>query len=195
LTGIALRLETARSLINVDSEKADKRLDDIQNLVAAEQRDLRQHIQSLRPGGSDSGQFDTSLYQRLDDLERRIERHWGLKAKIELSGAMRKLSGNLAHEIYFIVHESITNAARHARANEVLAKIDFEYEAVKILVVDDGRGFSFHGRYDLAELFEKSMGPKTLKERISLLKGSLLVDSTESGSSLTISLPLTKEGE
>jgi signal transduction histidine kinase len=65
---------------------------------------------------------------------------------------------------------------------------------VRIIVADDGRGFPFHGQYDLAALTTMNLGPTTLKERIMALGGYLVIDSTEAGACLHISLPLTQSG-
>jgi signal transduction histidine kinase len=58
---------------------------------------------------------------------------------------------------------------------------------VTAIVADNGRGFPFKGRYDLETLTAFHLGPATLKERVSRLGGSLIVDSTERGSQVRIS--------
>jgi signal transduction histidine kinase len=57
-------------------------------------------------------------------------------------------------------------------------------------VADNGRGFPFKGRHDLAALTELKIGPATLKDRIGSLDGDLVIDSYESGASLEITLPV-----
>ncbi len=54
----------------------------------------------------------------------------------------------------------------------------------------DGSGFPFRGRYDLATLTAKQLGPVSLKERVASLRGELLLTSTLSGSKLEMTLPL-----
>lgn len=68
-------------------------------------------------------------------------------------------------------------------------------DRVRITVTDDGQGFPFHGRYDQEELSEMKRGPVTLRERISALRGTLLIDSQETGVRLDIVLPLADQGE
>jgi signal transduction histidine kinase len=100
----------------------------------------------------------------------------------------------MAREIYFIVNESLINAVRHAGASSVHAELSFDSDRINITVIDDGNGFPFHGRYELDTLFEMKRGPRTLKERISALKGTLSIDSRETGAHLDITLPLTEHG-
>jgi signal transduction histidine kinase len=61
---------------------------------------------------------------------------------------------------------------------------------VHIVVADDGRGFPFRGRYDLAALTKSALGPASLKARIVSLQGKLMIDSTECGTRLEFTLPL-----
>jgi signal transduction histidine kinase len=59
-------------------------------------------------------------------------------------------------------------------------------------VAYEGRGFtSFRGRYTLATLTKKALGPRTLKERVWSAGGELTIDSDERGARLEILLPLT----
>ena len=63
-------------------------------------------------------------------------------------------------------------------------------DELHITVTDDGRGFPFRGRYDLAALALMHQGPVSLKERVALLDGELMIDSSASGARLEITLPL-----
>jgi signal transduction histidine kinase len=55
-----------------------------------------------------------------------------------------------------------------------------------------GRGFGgFHGRHDLASLNRMRVGPRTLKERVAAVKGSLVIESGETGARVEIRVPLT----
>jgi signal transduction histidine kinase len=63
-------------------------------------------------------------------------------------------------------------------------------DRVYITVTDDGRGFPFSGRYDLAALTDAQLGPVSLKQRVASLHGELVLTSTLIGSRLEISLPV-----
>ena len=59
-----------------------------------------------------------------------------------------------------------------------------------IEVRDNGTGFAFHGRMTLDEMKASGSGPTVLAERVHALNGNLVVDSTDTGSLVTISVPL-----
>jgi signal transduction histidine kinase len=57
-------------------------------------------------------------------------------------------------------------------------------------VEDDGRGFPYHGSYDLSSLKKTRRGPVSLMERVASLAGDLTLTSTAAGSRLDIGLPV-----
>lgn len=81
------------------------------------------------------------------------------------------------------------NSARHANAAQVQVEMTVEPDRVRIQVQDNGRGFIFRGRYDLAELAMQGWGPRSLIERITALRGQLILESDRTGARLDISVP------
>lgn len=195
LTAAALQLEAAYRQMETDPQLAQERVRQIQGLIIAEQRGLRSHIQQLRPVVPRKPELGPELPASMDELAARIERHWGLHVEMKTERLDAAISPQLAREIYFLVHECLINAAHHARATSARAVISMPArDRLKILVHDNGRGFSFQGKYDLDALNAMHAGPLTLKERISRLGGSLVLTSTEAGSMLEIFLSVAEEG-
>jgi signal transduction histidine kinase len=194
LTGTALQLQTVGRLFVEDPQAARDRLQEIQHLLAEEQRDLRFFIQELRPRPLGSPQADSDLATRLSELSERIERHWGLQVEVKVPRMEVRIPASLVREIYRLVHEALVNAARHARASVARVELGVQGDQVRIIVADDGRGFRFQGHYDHATLTEGKLGPVSLKERIISLGGSLAIDSSESGARLEIQFPIARAG-
>ena len=89
------------------------------------------------------------------------------------------------------LHEALVNAARHGGASAARVNVEERDERLAIAVADNGRGFPFRGRFDLAALNGMAAGPVSLKERVAALRGSLAIDSSASGARLDIALPLS----
>jgi signal transduction histidine kinase len=195
LTGAALQLETVQRLMESDPQASRQRLIEIQELIVAEQQELRSHIRQLKPSLPGVPVEDFNLAGRLEDLAAQIKRHWGVSVEMNLGRLEVSVLKNILHEIYFIVHESLINAARHAKASVVKVDLGAEKERVLITVADNGHGFPFRGRYDQASLTKNGLGPATLKERISSLGGSLAIDSSVTGARLEITIPFTPAGD
>jgi len=138
--------------------------------------------------------MDFPLVTRLDELGARIERQWGLSVALRLEPPGAEIPAALTRDLYRIVHEALINAARHAQATTVHVTLSGEDTQVHLTVADNGRGFPFHGHYDLATLTALNPGPVMLKERIASLGGSLVIDSSGAGAYLQITLPLTRPG-
>jgi len=190
LTGAALQLETAHQLMQKDPQAARERLLDIQKLISAEQKNLRTHIRQLKPPYPGVPEADEDLGDRLKELAGRIERQWGQRVELHVALHRHGFPWTAAQGVYFIVHEALVNAARHARASLVRAEIRSDDRGLRIVVADNGRGFLFHGRRDHAALTELNLGPVTLRERVASLGGELAIESAGTGARLEIALPI-----
>jgi signal transduction histidine kinase len=194
LTATALQLQTVRHMLRADPQAAQERLEEIQRLIAEEQRDLRFFIQELKPAPLGLPEAGLGLAALLEELSRRVEDQWGLHVELKTEGLDERIFKELANGIYRIVREALVNAAKHAHASAVRVEVDVRDSLAHITVADNGRGFSFRGRYDHAALTELRLGPISLKERVASLGGSLIIDSTEAGARLEIGLPLRQPG-
>jgi signal transduction histidine kinase len=193
LSGVSMQLETARQLIEKDPQTAYQRIGDIQKLINTEQRDLRSQIRQLKSSHSTLPESKEDLAGRLKELAVRIERQWGPRVELDVNLSRNGLPGSVAHEVYFIVHEAMINAVRHAKASSIHFEIIGEPNALRIVVADNGPGFSFCGRYDQSTLTRMNLGPTTVIERVTSLGGSLIIESGNTGARLEIVLPIIEK--
>jgi signal transduction histidine kinase len=190
LTGVAFQLEIAHRLLEADPQAARERLQDMQRQIAAEQCSLRVFIEELKPVPHILMHSESNLAACLEELGQRIERQWGLSVAVTVEPPKEPLPDLFRHEIYHLVQEALINAARHAQASVARVQLGTQDEQVHIVIADDGHGYPFHGRYDLAALTAMQLGPVSLQERVMALRGELMITSTESGTRLEITLPL-----
>jgi signal transduction histidine kinase len=195
LAAAALQLETVHRMMETEPQTARQRLAEVQRMISAEQRNLRSHIHQLKLSYEGPPESREDLEARLRELADRIEHQWGHRVQLEVKLHQRRLPWDLAQGVYFIVHEALNNAVRHAQASHIAADISSEDRRLHIVIVDNGNGFPFHGHHDHAELTAMNLGPLTLRERIASLGGELTIDSGDTGARLEISLPIEeKEG-
>jgi signal transduction histidine kinase len=187
LAGTALELEALRLLVQDAPQAAQDRLRELRNALAVEQRVLRGFIRRLRPSNPGGRE---GLGARLEALRSQVEQQWGLRVELDAARLSQPIPDELAYELVRIVQEALVNAARHARASVVRVQLVADEREIRILVADDGQGFPFRGRYDLSALDDLHLGPVTLKERVAAQGGSLAIDSTETGSSILVTVPL-----
>jgi len=191
LAGAALQLEAMSRLIEVDPAAARDRLQHIEKLITEEQRELRQWIRKLQPAPAPSIATGNDLAAALQKLRQRAEWQWGIRVDlaVDTRGTVPRILGD---EIYRLVQEGLANAGKHARATlvRVIVKLPPGASTVEITVADDGCGFPFRGRYELAGLIEKQVGPRSLRDRVKALRGELVLTSELSGTQIDITLPI-----
>ncbi len=189
LTGFGLRLAAARRLLPGALPEAERSLEELQQLVALEQRDLRFVIQDLEPPRRDAPMFD--LAPRLAELLQRAEQEWSLRVELEADTLDDDLPELAERDLYFLVREALVNAARHGGARRITVRLRRpDPDRLLLEVSDDGRGFPFHGRFDLAALTRAGTGPRSLRERVASRGGRLDLDTGPGGTRLEIELPL-----
>ncbi|MGN6183667.1 MAG: sensor histidine kinase [Thermoanaerobaculia bacterium] len=191
LAGVGLRVHALRSKFDESSEVAEQ-LRHVQTVLEHDQRELRTIVRELRP--HDTRDARTIVTQELQRMRERFPLEWGLEVEVENAVAPAGLTSRVAHELCRIVNESLSNAARHGGASRASVGVAKSNGHVEIRVRDNGRGFAFTGRHDLATLEKSGEGPRTLKERVRSLGGALVVDSSSSGATIEVSIPVQEEG-
>ena len=191
LTGIALQVQTALGLIARSPDAAMERLHEVQRQILIAQQSLRSYIRELKPRILFDDGAAADLASRLHGLADRLRREWSIDIELDASTALAAGRHGLAHHVIHLVHEAVVNAARHGQASTVSVAVQEQTHHVEIRVVDNGRGFPFRGRHDLAALRAMRAGPATLKERVTALRGTLVVESGVLGSRIEITVPVT----
>ncbi|MEX0892008.1 MAG: histidine kinase [Gemmatimonadota bacterium] len=189
LTAASLQLEVVRRTMRADPDGAERILLDLMENVQAEQRELRLFVDELK--GPHSAWSDGALpvHERLEDMLQRIQTIWGIQ--VTLSAArLAGLPPRLDREVIRLVQEAVVNAARHGHASNVSLRLEVRSGAVHIHLRDNGLGFSFQGEYHGDELKARRMGPVSLRRRVEMNDGTLVIRSTERGARIHIAIPL-----
>ena len=154
--------------------------------IEQEITNLRAIITELRPAALD----ELGLQPALEAL---FDRHRSLNdLNISANLRLRKghsgadgLGAELPVTIYRVVQEALSNVAKHARASAIRVSVRTEERSVIAEVSDDGCGFA-------AESVSGGFGLTGMRERVLTAGGTLAVDSSELGTTLTARLPLSR---
>jgi signal transduction histidine kinase len=195
LVSAALQLRVAQNLPDTATAEMRERLQEIEHLITEEQRDLRFLLGELRVH-PDSPEQQGSLEHRLRHLAQQVAYVWKLETRLHLDPAMELLPEGLIREVYPVVREALINTARHAQATHASVSVVAQDDEVRIVVTDDGKGFSFRGTYDHEALTAHRIGPIALRDRVTRNGGTLSIRSSEAGAEVDIMLPLeNRDGE
>ncbi len=114
------------------------------------------------------------------------ERH-GLRWRFESEPVEGLLAPDQELQVYRVVQEALANAARHAGARRIEVAIAATPEHLAIRVRDDGGGFR-------VEAPVEGIGLATMRERATLLRAALLIDSApRDGTTVELTIPLAPE--
>ncbi len=193
LTGAALQLQTARRLMTVDARAAEERLSQVQRIIAAGQNDLRFFIHQLGPRRSGESTGTVDLKGRVGELADRVRRQWGVPVTVATEPEHLTVPDQVVNDVFLLIHEALVNAARHARASSLQLALLREPQQLSIAVADDGQGFPFQGRFTLEDLTRDQRGPRTLRERVTALGGSMVLETGPDGSRVRLIVPLGGE--
>jgi signal transduction histidine kinase len=191
LTGIRLELRrmAAQERQSDTPIPVGDRLLAIERALSLEQRELRFFIEDLKPAlRLDS--YGTSLSAKLEELRRRLALEWRTPITIRVSPEELTVPGRCDDAVPLIVHEAVVNALKHGKPSRVSVDVRANEDTLRIVVSDDGVGFPFIGRWTQAALIAENAGPVSLRERAASLGGEIAIESSPSGASVELWIPL-----
>lgn len=189
LAGTALRLEAIRRAI----EKGEARPEEVAHLqaeLAAEQKSLRTLIEQLR-GAVPAANAPVDLCGALAETAARSARQWQVRCSLDSSGGEIPAAPRLEHELRHMLREAIANAVRHGRASDVSVSLSQRDSQLVMVVDDNGRGCPAAA----AEAAEGGHSPRSMRERVEALGGTLSLAPTGSGSRLVVEIPIEEEAQ
>lgn len=88
--------------------------------------------------------------------------------------------------LYRIAQEGIRNAIKHSQAKEIMVGLSLDGEAILMIISDDGKGIASQH-----ELEFSGLGLLSMRERLRLVDGEILIDSSPGqGTRLRVRVPL-----
>jgi two-component system sensor histidine kinase UhpB len=96
----------------------------------------------------------------------------GIVVQAQEHGEPRPLDARLALGLFRVGQQAVTNALRHSGAATVQLALHWSAQAVDLSVADDGAGFN-----PQAERRPDQQGLRSMRERMELLGGTLLIES------------------
>jgi signal transduction histidine kinase len=136
---------------------------------------------------------DTDLRTELEDYALAFEDREGLPVHLQASGddPGASVPDGLRTAVYRIFQESLTNVWKHARAQQIEARLDLRPDRVCLEVNDDGVGFEVlpHlGKY----VGKGHLGLVSMRERAEEVGGTCTVESEPGkGTRVRVEIPLT----
>lgn len=169
-------------------------LQDLRDTAAQVLREVHDLSLELRPSVLD----DLGLLPALRHLHKEYENRFRIPVDLAVLGLDQesgRLPPHVETALYRIVQEALTNVARHTQATSVSVLLEKHGPSVKLIVEDNGAGFDVAGV--LGTQPRDKLGLYSMRERASLLEGTLTIESTPGrGTTVFVEIPLQqKEAE
>lgn len=173
---ISLSKNKLQSIIeseSIDSKEAQSLLKTLTNTG----NEVRQISHNLMPGELVKFGLQSAIKSIIDQTQN-LEIHfycYGLDSRINETKELH---------IFRIIQELIQNTIKHADAKNLFININKKNKTISLMVEDDGKGFSVTNK-------SEGMGLKGIKNRVSLMKGNIEIDSKPNkGTTYNIQIPL-----
>jgi two-component system sensor histidine kinase UhpB len=177
LTAVMLQAERAA---DGDPALAAAELGRLADAVRESLDEVRRIARELRPEALD----DLGLVNALIALCSRMDAQGDLRVRRELQGGLPPLPSDVELVIYRVAQESLTNALRHAGADNATVSLTADAEQIVLSVEDDGEGMP-------AELPRGTAGIAGMRERALLVGGQLSIESRPGrGTEVRLTVPL-----
>jgi two-component system, NarL family, sensor histidine kinase DesK len=168
LSVIALKSELAGKLIDHDPQRAGKEIGEVEQISRQALSDVRDAIRGYHSQG-----LVAELAQAKTTLETA-----GLTVQCDAATTV-KLPAVQESVLSLAVREAVTNVLRHSQARTCRVRIEQQNGSCRLEIQDDGRGGAN----------AEGSGLRGMRERVEMLGGTMH-RGTESGTTLTITLPL-----
>jgi signal transduction histidine kinase len=148
-------------------------------------QDVHDLALELRPSVLD----DLGLLPALRHLHKEYQDRFRLPVDLQVLGLDgERLPSEMETALYRIVQEALTNVARHADAHSVSVLLEKRSVSVKLIVEDDGHGFDIVST--MSTHSRDRLGLYGMRERASLLGGTLTIESSGKGTAIFVEIPL-----
>jgi PAS domain S-box-containing protein len=189
LTAVKLGMQSVRK--SIGDAAAAARLEESIQLAARVLEQVRSVSLDLRPPLLD----ELGLIAALDSHIKNHAQRAGLEVHFDAEPLPQPPSPEVATACFRVVQEALTNVMRHAQASHVWIKLRLQDGALRLRVVDDGKGYDPEATRRQA-LKGKSIGLLSMSERATLIGGQCdIVSSPGTGTSVRASFPLRPPAE
>jgi PAS domain S-box-containing protein len=167
--------------------RAQTQASDLRKITMDALEEVKRLAMGLRPALLD----DLGLEAALKRLVKESAQTYRVSMDLHIKGLTnRRLPPPVETGFYRIAQEALTNMGRHAAAKNVSVLLTCSESSVKLIIEDDGCGFDVEKALRLPGS-SKHLGLLGMHERVSLLNGTISVESTpDSGTTIYVQLLL-----
>jgi len=176
------RLQNLSDISPLARQELENDLHTLAKLTQHTLDDVHVLSQQLRPRILDDLGLNAALHWLAEDARQRF--HLTVKLVVDGDELALRLPTTYDIALFRVAQESLTNVARHAKANQATITLTHDQHAIRLSISDDGRGF------DTSQP-SRGLGLIGMRERAALQGGALAITSQQAqGTTVEVTLPL-----
>lgn len=183
LAAATVQLEAVQVIWSSQPERAQGLVRESAAIMRSGLQDTRRALQALRAETLES----VGLVESIQVLAESVKERFGVDVVVDLSAEVLWLTQEQEHILYRVAQEALLNSARHADARHIRIKLSEANAALRLSVIDDGKGFAQSGIDSKAHF-----GVQGMRERAAIIGAQLSITS-QIGQGTHIQLSLQKE--
>lgn len=172
LLALTFQLRAARGLVVTSPERAVAELLEAEERARGALEEARRSVWNLGPASLEAGTLVEALQGELAASKRS-----GLPGRLVVTGTPRPLPAEIQLALFRTAQEALTNARKHAHANQVEIALDYGLTAVRLTVGDDGVGFDPGAAAGRGPRPEGGYGLVGMADRLRRIGGTVSVES------------------
>lgn len=180
---LSLTKVTAASINIEDKEKAENKLNDIQDLLTKSIKELRQLSKIIHGEHLVQQGLIVTIEQEIMWLQRNGHFSVDFINNIENSEITNSDKDLF---LYRLLQETLNNIIKHSNADAIKIELVYADQNMKLTVQDNGKGFNVAEKMKM----KNGLGLLNMQKRITLLQGNMNIDSIEDkGTKIIFTIP------
>lgn len=168
LATLVVRSEVINKIADEDTNLLKEEIASMKGILKSTLKEIRRIMYDLRPMSLDDLGLVSTVKRLISDIlyEKNLEINLNVLNDEKIYSPLLRLT------IFRLIQESLNNACKHSQTKEILVKLDIKRDRIIGVIQDFGIGF------DAEKINSKeAFGISSMKERVNLLNGKLLIDS------------------
>jgi len=114
----------------------------------------------------------------------------GIQVELEVSPRVERMARDVELALFRVVQEALTNIQRHSGSRQAKIRIERDSD-LTLEIIDEGRGTQAG---ELREpRFKIGVGISSMQERVKLIGGQFVIESTSHGTTVRVTIPLERK--
>ena len=183
IASLVIRSDIIKKLIEKETPSTTiyKEIEQLKFQLRSVIKEIRKIMYDLRPTSLDELGFSSSIH----GLVSKTEEDCNIRFSVSIDEESKIKNSNLKIICFRIIQESLNNIIKHSKAKKAYIYVKISNTFIDMIVQDNGIGF------DTSKINSvNSFGLSSLKERVSLVNGTVIIDSELSkGTAINVKIP------